>query len=553
MSLTNEQILLLENLTYLNKDAGAQVRDVSQYEGKTVGEWLAATKINTTDNPNAWTTGKEWNDIINAIKNDPVLMDMKIVDTHIDNAPGGGGGKSVVFVSEQQNEAVVAFAGTAKQEWHDDFMGAQYTDTPQQKNALDWYQSTCSENNLDQYSITVTGHSKGGNKAKYITLLDDSVDRCVSFDGQGFSDEFYEKYHDQIIANQDKITNMNAEGDYVNILLNDVGKTTYYEAQNLGAGGFLENHCANTMLKFEEDGSYSMVPTEQSHEMQAVDHFLNSYIRSIPVEERGDMIDLLGKILTEKDSIGGNMNDTVNYFIDLATDPKYSDDLAYLMAFTIKYSQEHPEMMDEIRSVMEKAGLGEYVQYVDMAQSIMNFEYDAGVFGKIDFQDILGFISGAGGMIPGWLMAILLKYLEEKTGLRLTTSQVYDLLKMLGMISGYMETANVNKPGADLHLHSPSSSGGSPMMVELYLNVLKNIFQQLLQQAKDVAVAGDEIDTVLSEGISDDLGEVVKPLRNYLEGLRNTERSLKEMHTALENITNLYDRTEKEIASTRFV
>ena len=91
------------------------------------------------------------------------------------------------------------------------------------------------------------------------------------------------------------------------------------------------------------------------------------------------------------------------------------------------------------------------------------------------------------------------------------------------------------------------------MMVELYLNVLKNIFQQLLQQAKDVAMAGDEIDTVLSEGISDDLGEVVKPLRNYLEGLRNTERSLKEMHTALENITNLYDRTEKEIASTRFV
>lgn len=37
----------------------------------------------------------------------------------------------------------------------------------------------------DCSTITVTGHSKGGNKAK-----DNSVDICIAFDGQGFSDEF---------------------------------------------------------------------------------------------------------------------------------------------------------------------------------------------------------------------------------------------------------------------------------------------------------------------------------------------------------------------------
>lgn len=40
---------------------------------------------------------------------------------------------------------------------------------------------------LESYdSITVTGHSKGGNKAQYVTVLSDKVDRCISMDGQGF-------------------------------------------------------------------------------------------------------------------------------------------------------------------------------------------------------------------------------------------------------------------------------------------------------------------------------------------------------------------------------
>ena len=59
----------------------------------------------------------------------------------------------------------------------------------------------------------MTGHSKGGNKAKYITLMDDTVDHCVSFDGQGFSDEFMETYSDEIAARQHKIENHNVDYD----------------------------------------------------------------------------------------------------------------------------------------------------------------------------------------------------------------------------------------------------------------------------------------------------------------------------------------------------
>ena len=142
-------------------------------------------------------------------------------------------------------------------EWKDNFQGGSVTDQPdgvstlQQERALEWYQSQ----NLDGYdSVTVSGHSKGGNKAKYVTIMDDSVDRCLAFDGQGFSDEFIEKYEDKIAENQYKIHNHNVDGDYVNILLNDVGDKTYYKGYNYGDGKFLENHCPNTYMILKMSG-----------------------------------------------------------------------------------------------------------------------------------------------------------------------------------------------------------------------------------------------------------------------------------------------------------
>ena len=43
--------------------------------------------------------------------------------------------------------------------------------------------------------LTVTGHSKGANKAMYTTIMCNNVTRCVSFDGQGFSKEFLSDPH----------------------------------------------------------------------------------------------------------------------------------------------------------------------------------------------------------------------------------------------------------------------------------------------------------------------------------------------------------------------
>ena len=120
--------------------------------------------------------------------------------------------------------------------------------TAQQKNGLEWYRSL----GLSEHfcKITVTGHSKGGNKAKYIALMDDSVSRCVSFDGQGFSDEFVKHYKDRICERQKVIENHNMEYDYVNILLNDVGRRFYYQGFADKKRGILREHCINAFFWF---------------------------------------------------------------------------------------------------------------------------------------------------------------------------------------------------------------------------------------------------------------------------------------------------------------
>lgn len=305
--LTTEELLLLENLVYI--EDGKVFKSVNKAIDKceTVGEWIDKIDIEQIDDNvtyTTYTTGADWKNIIEAVKKDETLMNMKIDTAYIDNGTNGGGGRSAVFVNSDTGEAVVAFRGTASHEWLDNFTGGGSTSTadgvstPQQENALKWYQNWYENGGCENTSITMIGHSKGGNKAKYITVMDNTVDRCVSFDGQGFSDEFMNTMKDKIAINEDKITNYNVENDYVNILLNDIGKKVYCQGYDYGEGGFLEAHCPNTFFKFNEDGTVEIHPAVggQNHTMQNIDRFFNSFLRTLPEEEKVQTLELLGKM-----------------------------------------------------------------------------------------------------------------------------------------------------------------------------------------------------------------------------------------------------------------
>ena len=97
-------------------------------------------------------------------------------------------------------DATVAFRGTdsSYRAWWDNFEGGGTTiATPMQEAAKAYIDKLAG---LGIGNITVTGHSKGGNLAAFVTVLCSNVSNCVSFDGQGFSQAFHDKYKDLIAA-----------------------------------------------------------------------------------------------------------------------------------------------------------------------------------------------------------------------------------------------------------------------------------------------------------------------------------------------------------------
>lgn len=150
-------------------------------------------------------------------------------------------------------EAVVVFRGTGGtyNAWYDNVQGEYMTDTKLQKVAKDFVKNECSEYG----NITVTGHSKGGNLAQYVTVTcGEQIGKCVSFDGQGFGKEFIKKYGQEIETAKPKITCVAAYNDYVNILLYGIAGSVLY-VKNSGKN--IDGHSSYTLLDsivFNEKG-----------------------------------------------------------------------------------------------------------------------------------------------------------------------------------------------------------------------------------------------------------------------------------------------------------
>lgn len=146
---------------------------------------------------------------------------------------------------DNDGKAVVVFRGTTTQkEWEDNGQGAYEYNTMQQIDALNYV------NNLPYDNITVTGHSKGGNKAQYVTILSPKVEKCISVNGQGFSNEFLKRYKEEIENNKSKIISINAKYDYVNCLFNKIYNEIHYIKTDIQINPF-DYHRADILLDHE--------------------------------------------------------------------------------------------------------------------------------------------------------------------------------------------------------------------------------------------------------------------------------------------------------------
>ena len=285
MRLSVKQYLLLNNLMYLEPEDGP-FPDLRDFIGQRIGDYIGTIDVSMIrdDGRPRMTTAEEWKNIILAIARDSLILKMKIMTVHVDLSPDGGAGKSAVFLSTDTAEAAIVFKGTelvaGSAQWKDNFYSGNLTDTPHQLRALEWYRDVWQKYHLNQYEVTVTGHSKGGNKAKYITVVDGTPDHCVSFDGEGFSDLFFSKYGFEIARHEARIENHMVDYDYISPLLNDVGSCTYYYGNDYGIGGFTENHLANTFMRFGENGEFWIDVNEDGRpaEMLAFDEFANTFL-----------------------------------------------------------------------------------------------------------------------------------------------------------------------------------------------------------------------------------------------------------------------------------
>lgn len=233
-------------------------------------------------------SGKEWADMIDAMKTSDIC-NLRLKKVKIDDKRA----ISTYFTDENGN-GYVAFRGTSAGEWKDNFEGGFVTDTEQQKRALDFI------NSINNDDLTVVGHSKGGNKAKYVSIMSDKVSRCLSFDGQGFSDNFIEKYKDLIQANKGKITCYALDNDFVNILLYDIYNTKMYVKGN-GVANFAQNHSPNSFFNFQydKDGKvigYQFIDAEQGEALQTLHKFVNYVAYNTNPEEREKLFGFLGDL-----------------------------------------------------------------------------------------------------------------------------------------------------------------------------------------------------------------------------------------------------------------
>lgn len=238
-SLSNDEFIILDILIYLEWEAKENEKFIDVIE-KLLDEKELQKLINNMSNCIVKMKIHQWIKILKYAKNKPNLCELKIK-----NVENHKNGMRVACFNDNDNNAIVIFRGTTTQkEWEDNGQGAYEYDTDQQIDALNYINSLLYDN------IIVSGHSKGGNKAQYVTILSPKINKCISVNGQGFSNEFIKRYNKEIVNNKSKITSINAKYDYVSCLFNEIANEIYYIKTELQINPF-DYHRADLLLNNE--------------------------------------------------------------------------------------------------------------------------------------------------------------------------------------------------------------------------------------------------------------------------------------------------------------
>ena len=179
-----------------------------------------------------------------AIAANPAFGEVVLIDRSRTNATEAWTDDLIQAATFRDTEGnyYVAYRGTGEGRWADNGDGMTAESTLMQRTAAEYFDGVAKKYFLNAHAkgaeIIVTGHSKGGNESQYVTVAADYeylIDRCYSFDGQGFSNRavsaFASRYGGEYYERQlDKMYSVCGENDYVHDLGNVIiaPSRTYY-------------------------------------------------------------------------------------------------------------------------------------------------------------------------------------------------------------------------------------------------------------------------------------------------------------------------------------
>ena len=207
--------------------------------------------------------------------------------------------RAVCYTDPEDDNAVVVFRGTGgtSEAWTDNFEGAFYENTRIQRVADDFVRYECAVYD----DIVVTGHSKGGNMAQYVTVRQhDRVLECVSYDGQGFGDELIQNNAEAVKSASPKITSISAYNDFVNILLTCIAGTTLYVANESSAAGAHSSVTLLTENSFDNDGNFTSVRSQGvvSAALSHITDLICDVLSPAPEKDKETMSDITGSAIS---------------------------------------------------------------------------------------------------------------------------------------------------------------------------------------------------------------------------------------------------------------
>ena len=383
------------------------------YDPKSNNEFLTLEELCAKyDGQNLSKEARTYLDVIkNSIKSDSSIGELRLISHSVSDGKISDDLLIACAFADKDGNIYFSYRGTGHGKWLDNGDAMSKVESQMQACARDYFDSVIEKHNLENYTsgkIILTGHSKGGNSAQFVSMTSKYahlIDNCYSFDGQGFSSEaivamqqaFRNKYGEnwELEFNKQisKLYSINGENDYVHELGKVIigAENTFYIKITASKEGPMEWHSLNWLFsdeginwEFTEQGPVGKFASEISSKLMSLDnenlddcaitimYLLECFIGG--GEGSGDR-----KIATTEE-ITGFINVGIPLIINTIRESDSINDVLNLMG--IEVTKDHwlaEPLFDILIDISEDMTIDELEGYINLGKEISNYAKEHGM------------------------------------------------------------------------------------------------------------------------------------------------------------------------------